>query len=477
MLNDCSLKVGWAMADITPVKSAALRGQFNDRFSNEVRSPLTTTALAVESVGGAKALPACFIMISFDSVASSAAIQEMVRQKFAQRVKGFDPKNIFIMAIHTHTAPYFARNDGGLAFSWPSYNPDIITPEEYADFMTTRMCDAAVEAWEKRQKGGMSHQLSYAVIGHNRWVVYDNGSARMYGDSNTVFLSGLEGPTDPGVELLYFWNEDKALTGIVANVACPSQVVESEYYISPDYWGEVRKRVWETFGSQVFVLPMCGAAGDQSPRDMVRRGRGDKNMYAEEGLVEISTRILNAIQYKYKDAQQDIDFSPVVKHTLKNIALPLARVSKDEYESAIIKFDAILKKYSLDKDHFSKDGVEFDDLVALFEAEGAIARFNEMNQSPVWLVESHFVRIGAVAICTNPFELYTEYGLRIKARSIATQTLIAQLACDDGGYLPTDRAIKGGHYSAAVASGKVGPESGKLYVDYTVGYINGLWDE
>jgi len=100
-----------------------------------------------------------------------------------------------------------------------------------------------------------------------------------------------------------------------------------------------------------------------------------------------------------------------------------------------------------------------------------------MNQSPVWLVESHFVRIGAVAICTNPFELYTEYGLRIKARSIATQTLIAQLACDDGGYLPTDRAIKGGHYSAAVASGKVGPESGKLYVDYTVGYINGLWDE
>ena len=76
----------------------------------------------------------------------------------------------------------------------------------------------------------------------------------------------------------------------------------------------------------------------------------------------------------------------------------------------------------------------------------------------------------------NPFELFTQYGIQIKARSRALQTFIIQLT-GPGTYLPTTAAVRGGGYSAIVASSVVGPEGGQVLVDRTVGLINSLWPE
>ncbi len=54
----------------------------------------------------------------------------------------------------------------------------------------------------------------------------------------------------------------------------------------------------------------------------------------------------------------------------------------------------------------------------------------------------HIVRIGNCAFSTNPFELYIEYGMRIKARSKAEYTFTAQLTEASGGYLPTPFAVR-----------------------------------
>lgn len=62
-------------------------------------------------------------------------------------------------------------------------------------------------------------------------------------------------------------------------------------------------------------------------------------------------------------------------------------------------------------------------------------------------MELHPLRIGDVAIATNAFEPYTDYGIQIKARSPALQTFMIQLA-GPGTYLPTERAVQGGGYSA-----------------------------
>ena len=54
-------------------------------------------------------------------------------------------------------------------------------------------------------------------------------------------------------------------------------------------------------------------------------------------------------------------------------------------------------------------------------------------------MELHVIRLGDVAIATNVFELFTEFGIQIKARSRALQTFVIQLA-GPGSYVPPRRA-------------------------------------
>jgi hypothetical protein len=80
-----------------------------------------------------------------------------------------------------------------------------------------------------------------------------------------------------------------------------------------------------------------------------------------------------------------------------------------------------------------------------------------------------------VAICTNQFELFTDYGIRIQSRSNALQTFVIQLAAGSGSYLPTEKAVKGGGYSAVIQSDVVSPEGGQILVDRTVSLINDMF--
>jgi hypothetical protein len=108
--------------------------------------------------------------------------------------------------------------------------------------------------------------------------------------------------------------------------------------------------------------------------------------------------------------------------------------------------------------------------------ETTVNRFErqKVDPAPTYEMELHVVRIGDVAVCTNPFELFTDYGVRIKARSKAVQTFVVQLV-GGGTYLPTAKAVRGGHYSAVVHSNLVGPEGGTVLVDRTVNLIDSLW--
>jgi len=91
-------------------------------------------------------------------------------------------------------------------------------------------------------------------------------------------------------------------------------------------------------------------------------------------------------------------------------------------------------------------------------------------------MELHVARIGDMAIATSPFELFLDFGNRIRARSKAAQTVLIQLSNGSAGYLPTAKAEKGGSYSAYVGSGNVGHEGGQLLVDATLEIITKLFE-
>ena len=103
-------------------------------------------------------------------------------------------------------------------------------------------------------------------------------------------------------------------------------------------------------------------------------------------------------------------------------------------------------------------------------------RFELQQTQPKLSYEVHVLRVGDMAIATNPFELYLDYGVQIKARSKAVQTFVVQLV-GNGTYLPTQRSIEGGAYGAVPASTEIGPEGGRELVEKTLELIESLWEK
>jgi len=456
-LFGAELLVGAATVNITPDQPVALDGQFHTRISRGVESPLTATAVALESRQGEQVLDQA-IIISCDLVAIREGVLEKLREHLAGRLDGFDLSKLFASGTHTHTGP--VQNVG--KYDLPAEG--IMQPAEYVDFLVTRLGEVAAKAWESRKPGGVSWGLGHAVVGYNRRAVYADGHAQMYGRTDVPEFRGLEGSDDHGVEVLFFWDQDKKLQAAAVNVACPSQEVEGRSSINADFWHEVRQRLRQRYGEGLLVLGWTGAAGDQSPHLMVRK-QAEERMRELRGLTrldEIARRIELAVEEAYEGAEKDIRTDVPLVHKVESLKLPMRQVTDEEAARARAEVE------SLSKDPRNRR--------RMLWVQTVIDRYERQQDNPQYEMELHVLRLGDVAIATNPFELFTEYGIRIKARSRAVQTFLIQLA-GSGGYLATQQAVRGGGYSAVVESTKVGPEGGQILVDKTVETVNSLWPE
>lgn len=499
------MSIGWAETSITPDRKISLAGQFAERISEYVEKPLTCTALAIESNGDQVVFCAC------DLVSTSASLTAAVRKAIAEKApeSGLKPEKVILSAIHTHTGPVYAgRGNASSRLAGTSSNartileqmlpegkkyvekqnvsanPDIVSPEEAADFLTDRISDVAIKAWEKREEGGaFSNAFARAAVGMCRRAVYNDGSAAMWGETNTAVFQEVEGGNDSGIELLYVFNKEKKLTGVVANLACPAQCVQHRLFVSPDFWGETKKLIREHFGEDLFLLPLCSAAGDQCPVDLVRwvepesdvfdpniervnplKRKADPSMFDIAGMKKAGKRVAHEIIDTYEEGldnyQEDVEFC----HHVLNMKLPLRRATREDLHKAEERIRTYLERKVGD--------VDYNDAAHLQVDLGIIRRFQVQEKMDVLNTEVHTLRLGSVAIATNPFELFLDYGNQIRARSHAEQTILIQLANGAEGYLPTEKAEKGGHYSAFIASGQVGHVGGEELVRETLEEIN-----
>jgi hypothetical protein len=287
----------------------------------------------------------------------------------------------------------------------------------------------------------------------------------MYGQSDTPEFLSPEGGEDHGVEVLFCWDGEGRLGGAVVNVACPSQVVEGHSFISADFWSAVRRLLRERHGGHVQVLALCGAAGDQSPRDLVRRGRTEPDMRGGAGLEEMGRRIADAVDRALEDADRESEACSSLRHLAEELVLPARIVTEQEAEGARRRAEEL--EASRPEPGSGQAG-------RLRHVRRLLDRHESQGPRPEFRMQLHALRLGEVGLVTNPFELFLDYGLRIKARSQARQTLVAQLSCGRGGYLPTAKAVSGEGYGGRVDDGEVGPEGGRVLVERSVEMLNGL---
>ena len=452
------LHIGGATASITPDRPVSLAGQMNTRISTGVESPVTATALALESRQGNEVLDQA-ILVSCDLVVIGDGILEPVRHRLKTRVPGFDTSKLILNATHTHTGP--DMQDG--VYEIP--REGVVQPAEYRAFLIDRITLIATSAWENRRPGQVGWGLGHAVVAQNRRAVYADGHAQMYGRTDTREFRRIEGYEDHGVEVLFFWDRDKKLMATAINVACPSQEVEGRSAVNADFWHEVREQLRARHGKELQVLAWTGAGGDQSPH-LLYRERAEERMRSLRKLTrlqELARRVVAAWDEAYEGALQEIHSDVPLVHKVQSITLPARRVTEQEWKEARAKVEAFSKNPS---QHWS--AVWYQQVVDRFEQQ-------KVDSAPTSTMELHVLRLGDVAIATNPYELFTDFGIQIKARSQALQTFLIQLSGPGATYVPTERAERGGGYSAIVESSRVGSEGGQVLVERTVEAINALW--
>ncbi len=449
------LHIGAASVSITPEEPVALSGQMRTRISTRVDSPVTASALVVESRDGDKSLDSA-IMVSCDLVVIRDGLLDEVRTALKRRLPEVDPQKVFLSATHTHTAPEMVEGRYELPKS------GIVQPEDYRKFFTERVVGVIEKAWTSRGPGSVGWGLGHAVVAQNRIVVAQDGRAKMYAATGTPAFDRFEGYEDHGVEVLCCWDDSGKLIATAVNIACPAQEVESKNAVDADIWHPIREALRREHGEQLVVLGWTGAAGDQSPHLMIRKAAEERmrKLRGLERMDEIARRVVVGWKEAYAGAVREKHRDAPLAHQTAILELPKRVVTQAE------ALEARKKVEELRSDPSARWILNWHQKV--------VDRFEQQKPGDTYPTEVHVVRLGDIAIATNQFELYTDYGIQMKARSPALQTFVIQLT-GPGTYLPSARGTQGGAYGAIPQSNTVGPEGGRVLVDQTVGMLETLW--
>ncbi len=484
-MNKESFKFGWAQADITPTDPVVIAGQFHARVSEGVMDPLTVTALAIESSADQT------VMVSCDIVSIPDALRDAVREKLAA-VDGLDSSKVWLNATHTHSAPQVSTS----RYNSPNLNWGVDLPvlpaDKYAEFVSDRIATTVTKAWTSRDVGSFAFGLGQAVVGRNRrWTNFD-GVSKMYGNITSPEFNHIEGYEDQNIGVAAFYSTSGDIVGVIVNIACPSQVDEHAYEITADYWCNVREGLRRRYGKDLFVLPQCSAAGELAPQRMGTRkytydSKAEARMLRLKSQTErqqIGERVTNTVTDVLDCIKPTRDSNPPFRHVVVDLPLPVYRLTAEQAAEADRDAAHFKAEYEAEKDRLeSTPGAKdeprwYVNVTRAFRLWARHARtrdrFDQQDKQPVLNFDIHVLRIGDMAMASNPFEYYLDYGIQIKARSAATQTFLVQLA-GPGSYLPSLRSLAGGGYGSVPASNNFGPEAGAILREATIRTIDSLF--
>ena len=487
------LYIGWAERDITPdinKYKIGLYGQYYARIATDIHSRLKFSVCAMSS--GAES----FISGTVDVAGVPLAFVKLLKEEVAKRNAGIDVSRIFLNAIHTHSAPSlniamnYKRAVGGTMWQQGEF-AKTISPAEYAELVLPIMTDAIIEAWTTRQEGGIARAFDYARIGHCRRAAYTDGTAEMYGDTTRPDFVAMEAGEDSGVDMLFTLDKEGRKTGIILNVACPSQVMESTYVVSSDFAGATRELLKEDFGPDFHTLYWISPAGCQSPRDLVRHYATEPDFWHADGVPVLAKRLRDAVM---RAEVESVEYTPFFKSEVVPVTLPRRRASYTDYRAAkaeLERLEAIKPEAEAFEDFCAETHAneklsgpgpydsKLHHFVLIKNAKAVITRYEEQDIQPDLHFDMNVIRIGDIAIANNPFELYLHYGQIIKARSHARQTFLIQLGAGadlPAGYLPSPEGERLGGYGGLIINGQVGSAGGYKLADVTVDAINKLFD-
>lgn len=455
-----TLKIGLSKKVITPpAKSCAIFGIDYYRPSQYVESDLYANAVVLEEDD-------TIIMCSCDITQITDEFKAIVLEHVRKMAPEINTDKISISATHTHNSPYPNETvnqftilaeylpEGYTYEDDTPYDPEVWLGDRTVPYLAEKIAETICQAWQKRKEGYYSPGFGRCVVGFTRRTQYRDGKVINYGVTNSVNFDCMQGVNDTGVEMLFLFDENKKPIGAIVNVACPAQVLEQVHIIGADYWGKCRDFLKEDFGEDFVLVGLCGAAGDMTPRDLVRLPRynslvepmldiiprrTDPEVYTMESLMDVSERLSMEIRRVYRKVCENLSDSAKIVCRRFTMSFPGKIIDNETYKEA----KKTVREYVAKLENKALSSSEMGGILLPLEQ---IQRYKEQEFKRMKKSEIFIMRFADMAFAAFPYELFVDYGNRIKARSHATQTFLIQLANGSHGYLPTKIAYGSGGY-------------------------------
>ena len=403
---------GFAELEFTP-RSGNMPGEMVAYFADDTIGGLYANAAAFTNGDDS------VILVSLDVLSFHKEYADGIRKRISDAT-GVSTENVLIAAIHTHTST---------SLEYPVWlcPPDIETANNTAN----KAVEAAIAAWNNRSESKLGVGRTYETrFSFCRDFYIDNGEIRMNPMRFRDRLVKPAGPVDHSVNLMRVDDAEGNIKCFIVNYANHPDCHTKRNKFSADYPGYMRRALKREYGEDVVVLYFNGTAGDINCVDYANMTHKTSHYGSGLNAPEIIGEGLAETVKKYNPSIFTTVTDPVIQTRNEIVKAPRRKLSDADYEWAL----EALKR----RDELAEDELAF----ATEYAEG-----NE-GIGDTFDLEIHTIQLGPWTIVGLPSEIFTEIGLRIKADSPFTNTVIFELANGTNGYIYPDRIIGSGAYEA-----------------------------
>lgn len=432
-------KAGAATSNITPPLGMEIVGNFAPRpIAAHVNDELHARCLVLDD--GKTRL--AFVVA--DTISLARDIWDEAKQK-VEAATGIPAANLMFSGTHTHSSVSALTNA----------DPSL----DYRSFIISRVVDGvrrAVNHLEPAKIAWGAGKVPQHVF-NRRWLLKEGvTNANPFGGQDRAVmnpssllrprLAGPAGPTNPEVYCLSVQAADGRQIALLANYWLHYVGGVPREHLSADYFGEFSRRIEKQLGTEGGHPPVVGMlangpCGDVNNNDYSGKTPAVKREPYEK--IQLVAGDLAAEVLRVRGTLQHQEWVPL-KAAVEELELAVRRPTPEMVQWA----EEVLAK--------PKDASPLHRLERPYAERTMAARAAKPEK--VSCVMQAF-RIGDLGIAAIPFEVFTEIGLEIQARSPFQDTFTIELANGSNGYLPTPAQHELGGYETWLGTNRVEREA------------------
>lgn len=417
-------RAGACAMNVNPPKyPISVNGGMSDRLAKAANDPLHARCLVLDD-GSIK-----LAIVIVDSCMLPRELVEAAKAR-AEKKTGIARGRMLIAATHTHSAPTSA----GVFQS----DPD----DDYVKFLIDKIADGIDNAHKRLTpaKFGWASVQEPSQLFNRRWKREQTlippdpfgrttDQVQMNPGYQAKGLIEQAGSVDPEVFVLAVQSKEGKPIALLANYSL--HYVGGNPELSADYFGAFADRIAQLLEQESGNGPFVGILSNGTS--------GDVNNVNFAGMAPTKRQpgeqikvVADAVAKAAHAACRKIEFKSLATFSVaeKDIELGVRKPNAEELERA---------RKILDE---QKDAKNLTGTAAIYARESTLlAKYPD--KVPVKL---QAMRIGDLAICAIPCEVFTEIGLDLKKRSPVKPTFTIELANGYNGYLPTPAQHKLGGY-------------------------------